>query len=393
LCYPINNFPIAQIPDGFPTFWQWISVQYQAEQYTGFTIAAFNLLKQNFHTAEQIEFIVHIVLGILQSIQFQVIIVPILELSYYLHILFEVTNRFHTLPTGQQVTDAFNRYHNINNPANAMAISNDQMTAIFRSVFGVDGADWKGAFNNLQTASTETRDAVRALQVANANRAARIVDVPSFRGRDDEDPYEWIQVFLQAQATNGWHDDRRVPIAAGHLKDAAHDWYQADRATITQWEGNAANSFKERFLAYFVTQTRRNQWTRELQNVKQKEGESVEDYSRRFRKLLNKVTQGNALPAHYQINYYINGLSPLYVSQVILSAPADLDAAITRAKLVETGVKVTLLNNLPKDETTSGNIVIPSNEATSSKLLLKQKLSQFSKMNWKLSPNKCNNYL
>jgi hypothetical protein len=108
--------------------------------------------------------------------------------------------------------------------------------------------------------------------------------------------------------------------------------------------------------------------------VKQKEGESVEDYSRRFRKLLNKVTQGNALPAHYQINYYINGLSPLYVSQVILSAPADLDAAITRAKLVETGVKVTLLNNLPKDETTSGNIVIPSNEATSSKITPEAKI-------------------
>jgi hypothetical protein len=190
LCYPINNFPIAQIPDRFPTFWQWISVQYQAEQYTEFTIAAFNLLEQNFHITEQIEFIVHIVLGILQSIQFQVITVPILELSYYIHILFEVTNRFHTLPTGQQVTDAFNRYHNINNPINAMAISNDQMRAIFQGVFGVDGADWKGAFNNLQTASTETRDAVRALQVANTNRAARIVDVPSFHGRDDEDPYE-----------------------------------------------------------------------------------------------------------------------------------------------------------------------------------------------------------
>ena len=34
-----------------------------------------------------------------------------------------------------------------------------------------------------------------------------------------------------------------------------------------------------------------------------------------------------------------------------MTSPADLNAAITRAKLVETGVKYTLMNVMPKEET------------------------------------------
>src|ERR1700728_3934011 len=120
------------------------------------------------------------------------------------------------------------------------------------------------------------------------------------------------------------------------------------------------NFFKKRFIAYFTTQIQKNQWTRQLQNIKQKEGESVEDYSRRFRKLLNKATQGNALAVHYQINYYINGLSPLYVNQMVLASPADLNTAVERAKLVETGIKYTMLSSFSKD------VPIPIVVATSS---------------------------
>src|SRR5437762_2557459 len=62
--------------------------------------------------------------------------------------------------------------------------------------------------------------------------------------------------------------------------------------------------------------------------------------------LLRKAQGAQALAARYQVTYFINGLTPLLVSQVVLGSPADLAAAITRAKLVETGVKVALQNNL-----------------------------------------------
>ncbi|GBB94652.1 hypothetical protein RclHR1_23990006, partial [Rhizophagus clarus] len=88
------------------------------------------------------------------------------------------------------------------------------------------------------------------------------------------------------------------------------------------------------------------------------------DYSRRFRKLLNRATTGNVLADQHQVNYFINGLSPIYVSQVVLASPATLAAAIERAKLVESGVKYTLLNAMPKEEapifSTSQSVVAPA---------------------------------
>ena len=89
----------------------------------------------------------------------------------------------------------------------------------------------------------------------------------------------------------------------------------------------------------------------------------MEDYARRFRKLLRKATQGDTLAARYQVNYFINGLSPLLVSQVVLGNTDTLAAAIERAKLVETGVKYTLINSgilpptMPTIPATSANII------------------------------------
>ena len=99
-------------------------------------------------------------------------------------------------------------------------------------------------------------------------------------------------------------------------------------------------------INYFSTPAKQNQWTQNLQNIKQKDGESVESYARRFNKLLRKAQGGQALDARYQVNYFINGLTPILVSQVVLGSSADLAFAIIHAKLVETGVKVALQSNL-----------------------------------------------
>src|SRR3984957_12479968 len=178
------------------------------------------------------------------------------------------------------------------------------------------------------------------------------------------------QLFEQAHTANGWPDARKVALAAGHLRDAARDWYEQDHTNIVQWHIDARNdNFDDRLKNYFSTAARKNQWTRELQGIKQLEGEAVEDYARRFRKLLRKATQGDALAARYQVNYFVNGLSPLLVSQVVLVNTDTLAAAIERAKLVETGVKYTLINSgilpptMPAIPVTPANVIATGTSA------------------------------
>ncbi|PKY13099.1 hypothetical protein RhiirB3_424844, partial [Rhizophagus irregularis] len=44
----------------------------------------------------------------------------------------------------------------------------------------------------------------------------------------------------------------------------------------------------------------------------------------------------------YKVNYFIQGLSPTMISRVMETAPATLDAAIERAKIIETGNQMVL---------------------------------------------------
>jgi hypothetical protein len=83
-------------------------------------------------------------------------------------------------------------------------------------------------------------------------RELTLVKVEPFHGTDDEDPHEWIELFNQAATANQWPDNRKVAIAAGLLRDAAHDWYINDRTNILQWhQPNQPGNFDDRFIAHF----------------------------------------------------------------------------------------------------------------------------------------------
>lgn len=118
-----------------------------------------------------------------------------------------------------------------------MGITNAEMQAIFNAAFNVDATAPvnNGAITNLLIGQNT---AINELRTATQNRGNKIVDVNTYHGRDDEDPYEWLQLFEQAHTTNGWPNGadgiRKVQIAAGYLRDAAQDWYQNARNTIDQ---------------------------------------------------------------------------------------------------------------------------------------------------------------
>src|SRR2546430_7187437 len=76
-------------------------------------------------------------------------------------------------------------------------------------------------------------------------------------------------------------------IAASYLRENAAEWYETDRGNIAQWHTDAQNdNFRERFKDYFSSQLKQIQWQVELTNIKQGIGENIEDYSRRFKKIM-----------------------------------------------------------------------------------------------------------
>ncbi len=84
-------------------------------------------------------------------------------------------------------------------------LNNDQMRALFETFMGAGGAyltNLATGLTNTTNMNREVRDEVRNLITGQANRGGKIVEAPTFSGKKDEDPHEWITMFNQTFATN-----------------------------------------------------------------------------------------------------------------------------------------------------------------------------------------------
>ena len=93
---------------------------------------------------------------------------------------------------------------------------------------------------------------------------------------------------LGLEIGNDYRNNER-DIVASYLRENAAEWYEEDQANIAQWHTDAQNdNFRERFKDYFSSQLKQIQWQVELTNIKQGIGENIEEYSRRFKKIMRK---------------------------------------------------------------------------------------------------------
>jgi hypothetical protein len=248
-----------------------------------------------------------------------------------------------------------NLFEEIDNMAAQQNQVREDMRQAFITLFGHDvGNNWNalippaqpifGAINNVNAAVGNLQDLV--------NRAARVGSLPLYYG-EDEDPFIWIRDFNIMWDANGYQEGNnqinKIRKAAACMRGEAADWYKNNRLNIQRWEDNThtgeADNFTNILKAYYASDTRKNQWIRELQTIKQEVGEKVGAYAARFKRLLSKVATGaNDLAEAFKINYFIQGLNSEYIAKVVESNPANLQAAIDRAKLCETGSRIAYQN-------------------------------------------------
>jgi hypothetical protein len=251
---------------------------------------------------------------------------------------------------------------------NNLNMDQNQFKEVMVQLYGADPADNTNQTpRNIGAVMDAQTNAINNLINAHNNRnGGKIVEPPAFYGRDDEDPHRWLELFEQAFDTNGWRDgneqQRKIQIVAGYLRDAAFDWYRQASANIQRYEdgthNGGNNDFKKLFLEQYSTPTKRNMWTQQLTRMTQGSNETVDDYARRFRSVLTRATHGHNLAAVYQVGHFINGLKLNLKALTLMDNPADLNAAINRAKLIESSygsvndMVPNITNNLPPIQST-----------------------------------------
>src|SRR6266540_1859512 len=64
-----------------------------------------------------------------------------------------------------------------------------------------------------------------------------------YYGKAGEDVEEWLAELDRMIEANNVADGRKVAVAAAHLRDAAAEWYETDKANINRYTDNNAGSF------------------------------------------------------------------------------------------------------------------------------------------------------
>ena len=130
----------------------------------------------------------------------------------------------------------------------------------------------------------------------NIEMALNIMKPSFFSGGPDEDPSEWVKEFDRAAEANAWinddaDDNLRTRMAKAHLKGEAADWCDDNNATLTRQHsnGDAANQLAELIVTRFNTGQRKLQWLQKFDEVRQRQGESLEEFNKRFDKITRRV--------------------------------------------------------------------------------------------------------
>src|SRR4051812_1797431 len=170
-----------------------------------------------------------------------------------------------------------------------------------------------------------------------------------FTGQEDEngfveDPGRWVDHYNIVSLSNNWLDDdakiRNFPV---FLHDEAADWYDGER----EWIGGENRTWAEvvaRFVARFRPVDFLEEIEERLRTPAQKVNESVRGYAGRYDKL-RRQTENAAMTADACLRWWISGLRLEIKEDVLMSAPANYQAALRRAIRRET-----VINTLKKDD-------------------------------------------
>ncbi|CAB4443554.1 unnamed protein product [Rhizophagus irregularis] len=224
-----------------------------------------------------------------------------------------------------------------NSPPPIMAATRNEIREDIRTVMNtLLGIDPGVALN---TVPANTINATLTNMINPLNRAAKIAELPLFYG-GEQDANDWIRDFNNVYAANGYDGDQAQKLRRARpcLREEVADWLEGVQGLNNFDHAADGTSLAHVMKEKYASAVRRQQWTRELQNIKQKEGEKVGEYAARFNKLMKKVApDNNDLHERFKVNYFIQGLKPIVAGRTFKGDPDTLVNAIARAKSIEAG--------------------------------------------------------
>ena len=162
-----------------------------------------------------------------------------------------------------------------------------------------------------------------------------------FRGKVKKDPNEWLREYNNAAKASGWNITIKLKLVIAYLKGNTLDWFEDHQDEIVIWkeiEEDDQKAFETEFIKKYTTQERRNLWFNQFNNLEQKEDESVETYTSKFKKLKKKVsTEDRPILEEIIKQRYLSELKEDITSRVVEFCLKNFDEILKVAKRIEKG--------------------------------------------------------
>ncbi|RHZ82650.1 hypothetical protein Glove_106g63 [Diversispora epigaea] len=106
--------------------------------------------------------------------------------------------------------------------------------------------------------------------------------VDPFYGDGTQDPLQWMLHFEKVARNNAWDEAKKICKYATYLEDDAEEWHDEINANdMADWA-----AWRAGFVEKYCNTQWRNKWMRELENNRQRQGETIDAYYARFRRLV-----------------------------------------------------------------------------------------------------------
>src|SRR5437764_3677887 len=151
---------------------------------------------------------------------------------------------------------------------------------------------------------------------------------------------------------NGTANNAKLNYVTAQLQEQALRWFVKDQelednivGRINAWDDQTnavttARSFTTKFKARFVSEDQKEEkkqnWYFQWARMKQGQGETIDAYIKRYRKLVEKAER--EITEEEQMIKFTEGLLPVYYSFATMGNAANLTEAISNAKKAERGV-------------------------------------------------------
>lgn len=146
-----------------------------------------------------------------------------------------------------------------------------------------------------------------------------------FSGQPHEDPIAWMRKFELIRDVQRMGDRTAIQVAGLFFSSLAEAWYYRNQDSFADWA-----TFKAMYEEQFVSPARKEAWWTELTNMRQKEGQTVDELAASISELASRV---GLKDDEVKIRYFLKALKSEIAEHVARAHRKTWNEVLEQARL------------------------------------------------------------